>query len=409
MPVELKTPNTAGRPDARPEAFQTPFVPDQSRAERTTSFEVEDFPVPNGREEDWRFTPVDRLQELFHVAPSDLGGVKTDIQVPAGIKVSEVPRDDARLGQVLRPGDRASAVAWAGFQDAHVVHIPQGREFGEAARITVTASGSARVDGHLLIDAGAQSRATVLLSHQGSARCGDNVEIRVGDGAQLTVVTVQEWDDDALHLAQHDILVGRDATVRHIAVTLGGAVVRVCTTVRYAGPGGSAECLGVYFTDAGQHQEHRLFVDHEAPHCASDVEYRGALRGETAHSVWVGDVLIRAAAEGTDTYELNRNLVLTEGARADSVPNLEIETGQIVGAGHAAATGRFDDEQLFYLQARGIPEREARRLVVHGFFADIINRIGVTDTQARLMEIIDRELADSVDAAFETAPREVSA
>ncbi|AKT52844.1 ABC transporter permease [Arsenicicoccus sp. oral taxon 190] len=377
------------------------FVPDQSRGERRTSFDVADFPVPNGREEEWRFTPVDRLQTLFHPAPSDVAGLKTDIQVPAGIKVSEVPAGDERLGRVLRPADRASAAAWASFRDAYVLRIPQGREFGEAARLTVRGTDQARINGHLVIDAGAHSTATVLLSHQGSARCATNVEVNVGDGAHLTLVTVQEWDDDTTHLAQHDLLVGRDATVKHIAITLGGDIVRVCTNVRYAGPGGSAECLGVYFTDAGQHQEHRLFVDHEAPHCVSNVEYRGALRGDTAHSVWVGDVLIRAAAEGTDTYELNRNLVLTEGARADSVPNLEIETGQIVGAGHAAATGRFDDEQLFYLMARGIPQREARRLVVHGFFADIINRIGVTDTQARLMEVIDRELADSVDAAFE--------
>jgi len=397
MPVELKSPPTlAGVPEA--------YVPDQSRGERRTSYDLADFPVPNGREEDWRFTPVDRLQELFQQAPSDVAGIKTDIQVPAGIKVSEVPAGDPRLGTVLTPADRASAAAWTSFADGHVVQIPQGREFGEAARLTVRGSDQARINGHLVIDAGAHSSATVLLSHQGSAQCTANVEIRVGDGAHLTVVTVQEWDDDAIHLAQHDVLVGRDATVKHIAVTLGGSIVRLSTNVRYAGPGGSAECLGVYFTDEAQHQEHRLFVDHEAQHCTSNVEYRGALRGDTAHSVWVGDVLIRAAAEGTDTYELNRNLVLSDGARADSVPNLEIETGNIVGAGHAAATGRFDDEQLFYLQARGIPEREARRLVVHGFFADIINRIGVTDTQARLMEVIDRELADSVDAAFAAAP-----
>ena len=159
------------------------------------------------------------------------------------------------------------------------------------------------------------------------------------------------------------------------------------------GPGGDADLLGVYFADAGQHLEHRLFVDHAAPHCKSRVTYKGALQGEGAHTVWIGDVLIRAAAEGTDTYELNRNLVLTDGARADSVPNLEIETGEIIGAGHASATGRFDDEQLFYLQSRGIPEDEARRLVVRGFFADLVQRIGVPDLENRLIDAIERELA----------------
>jgi Fe-S cluster assembly protein SufD len=218
----------------------------------------------------------------------------------------------------------------------------------------------------------------------------------VGDGAALTFVTVQEWDDDALHVTQNDALIGRDARLRHIAVTLGGQVVRVSTNARYAGPGGSFEGLGVYFADAGQHQEHRLFVDHEAPHCHSNVEYKGALQGDTAHTVWVGDVLIRATAEGTDTYELNRNLVLTDGARADSVPNLEIETGEIVGAGHASATGRFDDEALFYLQSRGIPADEARRLVVRGFFADVIGQIGIPEVQERLMARVEAELEGAV-------------
>ena len=108
--------------------------------------------------------------------------------------------------------------------------------------------------------------------------------------------------------------------------------------------------------------------------------------------MWVGDVLIRAAAEGTETYEINRNLVLTDGTRADSVPNLEIETGEIVGAGHASPTGRFDDEQLFYLQSRGIPQDEARRLIVHAFFAEVIRRIGIPDVVERLMAAIETEL-----------------
>ena len=176
-------------------------------------------------------------------------------------------------------------------------------------------------------------------------------------------------------------------------MTLGGGIVRLNTNVRYAGPGGDATLLGVYFADSKQHLEHRSFVDHNAPSCKSRVTYKGALQGDSAHTVWVGDVLIRAEAEGTDTYELNRNLVLTDGARADSVPNLEIETGEIVGAGHASATGRFDDEQLFYLQARGIPEDEARRLVVRGFLIDVVNQIPVADLRERLHADIDAELA----------------
>jgi Fe-S cluster assembly protein SufD len=130
------------------------------------------------------------------------------------------------------------------------------------------------------------------------------------------------------------------------------------------------------------------------PDCRSYVGYRGALQGASAHTVWVGDVLIRKAATGTDTYEINRNLLLTDGARADSVPNLEIETGEVVGAGHASATGRFDDEQLFYLMARGIPEAEARRLVVRGFFAELINKIPLAELRERLGDTIEARLAE---------------
>ena len=158
-------------------------------------------------------------------------------------------------------------------------------------------------------------------------------------------------------------------------VNLGGKLVRLNPTVRFAGPGGTAKLYGVSFCGDGQHQESRLYVDHGQPHCTSDVVYKSVLDGDTARTVWIGDVRIRPAAIGTSTYELNRNLLLSDGARADSVPNLEIETGEIIGAGHASATGRFDDLQLFYLQSRGIPAEEARRLVVRGFLADVIGRV----------------------------------
>jgi Fe-S cluster assembly protein SufD len=372
------------------------FIPDQSRAERKTSFDVADFPIPGGREEDWRFTPVDRLAGLFQVEPTDDSKLILDICAPAGVQVSEATVSDSVFGSVLRPADRASAAAWAGAQKATLVTIGSELELAEPVSITITAQDRARVNGHLIVDVGRFARATVVLTHKGSAECAANVELRVGDGADLTFVTIQEWDDDAIHLAQNDALIGRDAKLKHITITLGGKIVRVCTNVRYDGPGGSLEAIGVYFADAGQHQEHRLFVDHEAPHCVSNVEYKGALQGDSAHTVWIGDVLIRAAAEGTKTYELNRNLILTEGARADSVPNLEIETGEIIGAGHASATGRFDDEQLFYLQSRGVTADEARRLVVRGFFAAIVNRIGVVAVQDHLMGAIDAELSMSL-------------
>jgi Fe-S cluster assembly protein SufD len=236
----------------------------------------------------------------------------------------------------------------------------------------------------------------VVVNHTGTGVRAANVELLLGDGAKLTFVSVQDWDRDAVHAAQQTALIGRDASLKSVVVTFGGDLVRLHPRVNYAGPGGEAELYGLYFADAGQHLEHRLVIDHDTPHCRSNVVYKGALQGKDAHAVWVGDVLIRAAAEGTDTYEHNRNLVLTDGARVDSIPNLEIETGEIVGAGHASATGRFDDEQLFYLMARGIPEIDARRLVVRGFFAELVQQIGVPDIEERLLTKIEEELEASV-------------
>ena len=372
-------------------------VPEQSRGQRRASFDVADFPMPTGREEDWRFTPMDRIGALLRDTPSG-AHLAVDAELPAGVTLTTISSAQARALGVPAPQDRAAALAFAHTDHSGgVMHlnIPADTVIADPVRIRFVGSHSERVWGHLVVSVGAHSNVTIVLSHEGTARLSELVSTLVGDGAQCTQVSLQEWSSDTVHAAQHDVVVGRDASVRHVAVTLGGQLVRLCTNITYAGPGGSLEAFGVYFADAGQHLEHRLFVDHSAPHCQSHVEYKGALQGESAHAVWVGDVLIRASAEGTRTHELNRNLLLTDGARADSVPNLEIETGQILGAGHASATGRFDDEQLFYLQSRGIPAGEARRLVVRGFFADIINRIPVAELQGHLMQAVERELAEA--------------
>jgi Fe-S cluster assembly protein SufD len=374
------------------------FVPDQSRAERKTSFDVEAFPMPSGREEEWRFTPVDRLRALFGDTPTEEGAAEYAVTAPPEVTLGRLAQGEAPRGTVLLPADRAAVVASANTEKALHILIPAEAELAEAVTVVVTGTAGRRSNAHTVIEARHHSKAVVVLDHEGGGEHAGNLEVVVGDGASLTVVSVQHWDDTALHLAQHDAQVGRDAAYKHISVTIGGEIVRVNANVRYAGPGGEATLLGVYFADAGQHLEHRSFVDHNTPSCTSRVTYKGALQGDSAHTVWVGDVLIRAEAEGTDTYELNRNLVLTDGARADSVPNLEIETGEIVGAGHASATGRFDDEQLFYLQARGIPEAEARRLVVRGFFADVIHQIPVPQLRERLVADIETELSQAAQA-----------
>ncbi|MFJ7070642.1 Fe-S cluster assembly protein SufD [Streptomyces sp. NPDC101115] len=367
-----------------------------TRMSAPPSFDVADFPVPHGREEEWRFTPLERLRGLHDGTAVATGeGVRVEIEAPEGVTVETVGRDDARLGKAGTPVDRVAAQAYTSFEKASVVTVAKEAVLTEPIRVTVHGEGGVAF-GHQVIELGAFAEAVVVLDHTGDAVLAANVDYVLGDGAKLTVVSVQDWDEKAVHVAQHNALVGRDASFKSVVVTFGGDVVRIHPRVTYAAPGGEAELFGLYFTDAGQHQEHRLLVTHNVPHCKSNVAYKGALQGQDAHAVWIGDVLIEAKAEGTDTYELNRNLVLTDGARVDSVPNLEIETGEIAGAGHASATGRFDDEQLFYLMARGIPEAEARRLVVRGFFAELVQQIGLPDVEERLIAKIEAELEASV-------------
>ncbi|WP_342371963.1 Fe-S cluster assembly protein SufD [Propioniciclava soli] len=361
------------------------------------SFDLADHPVPTGREEVWRFTPLQRVRPLLEErGTEDRDGdpaVAFTLRAPEGVESGTLAAGQAPRGTVLVPGDRPAALADSGCDDARYLRIPAGTEMAEPIRLAVEGRDATRRSNavHVIV-AEPNSSATVVFDHTGSAQQLENVEIDVREGARLTFVSIQDWADDTVHAGQHEARVAQDAFFRHVNVSFGGDLVRLHTNVSYEGPGGQAELYGVYFADAGQHIEHRLFVDHNAPQTKSNVDYRGALQGDDAHSVWVGDVLIRKVAEGIETYETNRNLVLTEGARADSVPNLEIETGEIAGAGHSSTTGRFDDEHLFYLTSRGIDPVEARRLVVMGFFVDIIRRIGVTDVEERLVAEVEREL-----------------
>jgi Fe-S cluster assembly protein SufD len=356
----------------------------------------DDFAVPTGREEEWRFTPLARLRALHKDAPL-AGAVQVAVEAaPELVVESEDLTERKRLAPSggFLPTDRVSARAYAAATHATVLTVPKDTTASAPSYVRVTGTGTEQAAaGHLVIDVQPYGRATVVIDQTGSATYAGNVEIRVADGGDLTVVALADWAHDTVQVAHHQITLGKDAHVAHFAVTLGGSLVRLSPAVRYAGPGGDAELHGIAFADGGQHLEHRLFVDHDTPNCRSRVGYKVALSGKDARTVWIGDVLIRPEAAGTDTYEFNRNLILTDEAHADSVPNLEILTGEIVGAGHASASGRLDDEQTFYLQARGIPFEEARRLVIRGFFGELISKIGVPELEERITTAIEEELA----------------
>jgi Fe-S cluster assembly protein SufD len=369
-----------------------------TRLHEHRSYDPADFGVPDDREEEWRFTPLRRLRGLHtDTPPVPTATVTVEVDPAPEVKTFSAERAVANAGRTFIPADRVSARAYASFDEATVIMVPAEADASRPTVVTVTGSDGVGY-GHLLVQAEPFSRSVVVLDHRGSATYADNVELVVGDGASLSVVSLQDWADDAVHASYHYATLGRDARLRHAAVTLGGSVVRLGTEVRYDGPGGDAELTGLYFADAGQHLEHRLFVDHDVPRCRSRVTYKGALQGQDAHAVWIGDVLIRPEATGTDTYEYNRNLVLTDGTRVDSVPNLEILTGEIVGAGHASASGRLEDHHLFYLMARGIPFEEARRLVIRGFFGQLIGTIEVPELRDRIAEAVEAELTRSLPA-----------
>ena len=367
-------------------------VPIQTRYERLRSTNVSDFPAISPREEQWRYCSPDRLKGLDADVLAEFVG-DLAVKHSEGVTTAWVGADHSAFGSAGIPEERPSAAAWQSAKQAYLITLPA--ESKSEATVEVISASNEPSAIHLIVEAKKFAEATVIIDHKGNAILSENIEIIVGDEAQLTVISIQDWNDESVHASTQMAKLGRNSKLKHLVVSLGGKTVRVASSTEFTQPGGDVEMLGMYFADAGQYLENRLYVDHAVPNCKSRVTYKGALQGEKAHTVWVGDVLIRMAAEGTDTYELNRNLLLTDGARADSVPNLEIETGKIEGAGHASASGRFDDEQLFYLQARGITELEARRLVVRGFLNEIIQQIGNEDLEARLSNSIEAELARS--------------
>jgi Fe-S cluster assembly protein SufD len=369
-------------------------VPIQTRSERIKSTKVDDFAEISTREEQWRYIGSDELGGLDRSGLEEFSGDITASTADV-VETSWIESDHALFGSAGTPEDRVSAAGWEAAKAAYLITIPANSS-PEPSSIEIKSLVSDPSALHLIVHAAKGSQATVVLEHNGDAVLSENIEIILDDEASLTLVSIQEWNTKSIHSSAQFAKLGRNSKFKHVVVSLGGSVVRVTPSAYFDAPGGDVSLFGLYFADAGQYLEHRIFVDHSQPNCKSRVTYKGALQGQKAHTVWVGDVLIRAAAEGTDTYELNRNLLLTDGARADSVPNLEIETGQIQGAGHASASGRFDDEQLFYLQARGIDELEARRLVVRGFLMEIVQQIGISDLEDRLAQAIENELEGTV-------------
>jgi Fe-S cluster assembly protein SufD len=369
------------------------FVPLQIRSDRPSSTSVSDFEAISPLQDLWRYMQPSQLNgldaDVLGEYQSEVSFVSTD-----EVKISWIDSTDSRVGSIGVPEDRVAAAAYTNASKTLLIEIAENAEVKEPVVVTITASQSTASALHIFVVAHKFSNVTLIVEHNGLGNLAEIIEIDVQDEAKLNVVSVQNWDKGSAHVSAHFSKLARNSYLKHSIASFGGDLVRITPVTTFTGPGAEVEMNGVYFASAGQHLENRPFVDHAAPNCKSRVTYKGALQGNKAHTVWIGDVLIRVVAEGTDSYELNRNLLLTDGARADSVPNLEIETGEIEGAGHASASGRFDDEQLFYLQARGITVDDARRLVVLGFLVDILQRTGVEELVERLTSIVEQKLGN---------------
>lgn len=348
--------------------------------------------TPTGREEAWRFTPLKQLAGIhdLSVVIGENISLSNKFNLPVGVTLKTISIDEYPAG--YSSNDVVTNRIRNTVGKVLLLTIEKDIELSEPIFLQRNAGLKPELS-KLLIQAGVNSRSTIIIENTGVGEIGEEIEISLGAGASMNFVTLQEWEEKSVHLAQHHAVIARDAQFNSFVISVGGSCVRICPTVEFSGVGASAELNGIYFATNTQHLEHRIHVNHSVPNTKSRVNYKGALAGDGAHTVWIGDVYINKGAEGTDTYELNRNLLLSDGARADSVPNLEIETGEIVGAGHASTTGRFDDEQLFYLQSRGIPPEIARRLVIRGFFAEIIGKINNEELEERLMNRIEVELA----------------
>jgi Fe-S cluster assembly protein SufD len=375
---------------------------------------VEKLDLPKEKDEPWRYTDLRRLRfalENFRAAEPDPGDANLTLggaELPAGrgivlsslsaaIKTHPELVQRHLFSQFKVGQDIFTALHAALFAGGAFLYVPAGIELAvplEAVhRVTEAGVG---VFPHTLIVVEEGSAVSFLDRYQsedftGEALSDAAVEIVAGAGASVTSVSIQEYGRGVWHFQTQQASCGRDASLHSLVVMLGASFSRVQVEGALRGEHGSSEMLGLYFAEADQHFDMRTLQDHVAPGCTSDLLYKGALR-DTSHTVYSGLIRVHPGAEKTDAYQANRNLVLSDNAKADSKPELEILNND-VRCTHGSTVGQVDDDHLFYLQSRGISRDDAKRLIVEGFFEDVINRVKLPDVAAALTEAIARKLS----------------
>ena len=303
----------------------------------------------------------------------------------------------AQHGERLRPflqrrivnpyQDKFTALHAACWSGGHLLYVPRGVVV-ELPLHAFSAMTDGSVDfGRTLVILEDGAEATVLAETasfaetDGGLHCGAT-EIMVGRGANLRFVNLQDWGHGVWHFAHQRALVGRDASLQWTIAALGSRLSKVNQQVGLVGEGASCQVNGVLFTEGKQHLAYHTLQHHEAPHCQSDFLYKAALQ-DRSRTVWRGMIKVSPGAQRTDGYQRNDNLLLSQHARADSIPGLEIEADD-VRCTHGSTTGKVDEELIFYAMSRGFTRREAVRMIVTGFFQQIFDRITIESVREAL-------------------------
>ncbi len=381
------------------------------------------LPLPDTSMEAWRFTdlrgfdpdafaqngrvrgtvPATRVQrDMLEIDVSGLataGGGKVEIdKLPDGVEFAVLPEDHERLGTLVGADDKFTAHNAASWQSGLLVRVPKGVELDDPLYVRVVGDGTGATFWRLLVVAEEGSRFSLIEEYtspsgEGAGYTNSAVELFVEQGAKLEYVSLQNLSQETWNFATHRATVGRDAELDWVAGGFGSRRGKVRIHNDLAGQGATSRVTGAYFADGTQHLDYDTFQQHHAPSTTSDFAFKGVLR-EEASVVWRGMIRVEEGAQKTNAYQENRNLILSPDAHADSIPGLEILAND-VRCTHGATISQVDREQLFYAMSRGLTRSDAERLIVRGFFQDVLDRIELAPVREALADALEARIPQS--------------
>lgn len=332
------------------------------------------------------------LQKIWKLAPinkiKNLSSVYTEIHCSQNVTVyyKSVKKKSLKF---YEDKDKISCFVWKYGKDVLELNIENNKIIKEEIRIRISSNNKISLKmQNIVINALQGSKSTIILEHEGSSSLYQNIEINVRENACLTLISIQKWNSDSIHLNYDYINIFKNAHFKHIIISLSGKMIKAIPSVLFHDSGGKVKLVGMYLNKDFEYKEHKIFIKHNHPSCISKVNYKGFLKGKNSKAVWIGNVYIDKNAKHTNTYQINKNLVFNSKAQFESIPNLEIQTGKIIQAGHATSTFNFDLEHLFYLQSRGISLNEAYRLIIYGFFKEIIDYIDQKSLKKKILSFV---------------------